>query len=505
MDPESQKGKERVKAYNKITLENEKYSIKIKTTTENSIYICIIFENNVNKIFETTKLYEEIKKDQVYFEDYHPDEIYDEIVDLISKDSVELEKKDETIIYNIILPFKKRKTLNFILENSVQNIGYNYFNKILKQKDEIIKQKDEIIKEKNKIIQELNDIISNLKEKITDLTVKKVMNNEPTKPDENQNKNNKENNGKNLNFKDFNIANLTPKNKLKCNSYVYAILQLQDGRLASSSNDGSISIYNKDTFEVELKINEHKESIYDLIQLKNGNIVSCSYYDKKVNIYQLTENNNYNLLSQMDVDYPRKLLELENNEIVLLLQQSIIVYLNINNEFSEDFNIERKQGGEFFDMIITKPEELAFIQFINLGIHGNACEIQFFDLKSRKKKESIDLKRSFNYYPSNIFCMMNERHLCVGGTDKITIIDINKKTIIREIENKHCYYYSLYKLNDNILLAGNDKNLEQWKISQNNLELISEKEKAHQSTIYEIIKFGGLIVTCSYDQSIKIW
>ena len=55
MDPESQKGKERVKAYNKITLENEKYSIKIKTTTENSIYICIIFENNVNKIFETTK------------------------------------------------------------------------------------------------------------------------------------------------------------------------------------------------------------------------------------------------------------------------------------------------------------------------------------------------------------------------------------------------------------------------------------------------------------------
>ena len=505
MDPESQKGKKRTKAYNKTTLENEKYNIKIKTTTESSIYISIMFENNANKIFETTKLYDEIKKEQIYFEDYHPDEIYDEIVDLISKDSVELEKKDETIIYNIILPFKKRKTLNFILENSVQNIGYNYFNKILKEKDEIIKQKDEIIKEKNIIIQELNNIISNLKEKIDEPTVKKVMNNKPTKPEENQNKNNKENNDKNLNFKDFNIANLTPKNKLKSNSYVYAILQLQDGRLASSSNDGSISIYNKDTFEVELKINEHKESIYDLIQLKNENIVSCSYYDKKVNIYQLTENNNYNLLSQMDVDYPRKLLELENNEIVLLLNQSIIVYLNINNEFSEDFNIERKQGGEFFDMIITKPEELVYIQFINLGTHGNACEIQFFDLKSRKKKESIDLKRSFNYHPSNIFCMMNERHLCVGGTDKITIIDINKKNIIREIENKGSYYYSLYKLNDNILLVGNNKNLEQWKISQNNLELISEKEKAHQSTIYEIIKFGGLIVTCSYDQSIKIW
>ena len=482
METQIQNGKERTKAYNK-THENEKFNITIKNTIENSIYISIIFDNNPNKIFETIKLYDEIKKEQVYFEDYQPDEIYDEIVDLISKDSFELEIKDENIIYNIILPFKKKKTLNFILENSVQNMDNNNIYKILKQKDEIIKQKDEIIKEKNIIIQELNGIISNLKEKIAELTSKTTANNEPNEPEKIKKKNNKENNNKNSNFKEFNIVNLTPKNKLKSNSYVYAVLQLQDGRLASSANDGSISIYNKETFEVDLQIIEHKESIYDLIQLKNENIVSCSYYDKRVNIYQLTENNNYNLLSQIEVDYPKKIIELENNEIVLLLKDSIFVYLNINNEFNEDFNIERKKDGEFFDLIITKPEELAFIQFINLGVHGNFCEIQFFDLKSRKLKESIDLKRSFNYIPSNILCMMNERFLCVGGTDKITIIDINQKSIKREIENKGCYYYSLYKLNDNILLAGNDKNIEQWKITQNNLELISKKKK-HTKALY---------------------
>ena len=39
-------------------------------------------------------------------------------------------------------------------------------------------------------------------------------------------------------------------------------------------------IYNNETFNVEITIKEHKESIYDLIQLKKEILVSC-YYDKK--------------------------------------------------------------------------------------------------------------------------------------------------------------------------------------------------------------------------------
>ena len=383
----------------------------------------------------------------------------------------------------------------------------------MKQKDEIIRQKDEIIKEQNKIIQEKNDIISNLKEKINELNGKELKNNNDIEKKEKekivQNKNNKdEKNNDNIIFQDFNIINLTPKNKLMNNGYVYAILQLQDGRLASAGNDGSINIYNNETFNVELTINEHKGSIYDLIQLKNEILVSCSYYDKKMNMYQL-ENNNYKLLSQIDVDMPKKLIELENGEMGLIVSDSIIFYLILNNKFDEDFNIERKLHngiyyGEYFDMIAIKPGELAICEFINLGTGGNSSEILFFELKSRKLKESININRSFNYHPSNVLCMMNERCLCVGGSDKITIIDVNQKSIIREIEDKGSIY-ALYKLNDNILLSGNYMNITQWKITQNNLELISKKEKAHQSTIYEIIKFGKLIVSCSYDKSIKIW
>ena len=63
------------------------------------------------------------------------------------------------------------------------------------------------------------------------------------------------------------------------------------------------------------------------------------------------------------------------------------------------------------------------------------------------------------------------KDICIGGSDKITIIDVNQKSIIRGIEDKMSIY-ALCKLNDNILLSRNYMNITQWKITQNNLELI---------------------------------
>ena len=481
--------KEQNAQYNK-TLENEKYNLTIKIKDENSIYISIIFENT-NKTYEDSKLYYYIKKEQPYFEEYSLEEIYDELSELISKNNVEINKKEEQIYYSIILSSKKRKTLDFVLETH-QSMDYSLFLKIIKQKDDIIKEKDEIIKEKN-------SIISDLKERISRLTGTKNIDGN-TNEEQNENNNN---NDYNQIFKDFNIVNLTPKYKLSDhgNKEIYTILQLKDGRLASGGNDGVINIYNKETFKPEFTIFEHSNSIWDLIQLKNGNLVSCSYNDKKMNLYQLLENNKYKLLSQINVgndNSPRKIVELENDEIGLVAENSILFYLNINNKLDEDFNIKQNQNeiGNYRYMISVKPGELV--------ISGDADKIQFFELNSRKLKEIININRDIRWSPDNLLCMMNERCLCVGGANKITLIDVYQKSIIREIEDKGAHY-CLYKLNDNILLTGNNCDITQWKISQTNLELISKKEKAHQSSIREIIRFNKFIISCSDDHSIKIW
>ena len=304
-------------------------------------------------------------------------------------------------------------------------------------------------------------------------------------------------------FEDFNIVNKTPKYKLTNhgNNGIYTIIKLQDGRLVQGGNDGSIIIYNQKTFEPEMTIKEHSKSVYDIIQSKNGNLISCSSDDKMVNEYKMNENNTYKLISQANAgkdSYPRQILELENGEIGLVAQNLIIFYLNVNNKLDVDFNLkyDDNQIGSYYEMISAKPGELVF--------SGVKDKIQFFDLKSRKLKEIININRYIHWSPSNLLCMMNERCLCVGGKDKITIIDVYNKSVIREIQETGVHK-CLLKVNDNILLTGKDGDITQWKINENNLTFICKKEKAHQNEIREIIRFNDLIISCSDDYSIKVW
>ncbi len=80
-----------------------------------------------------------------------------------------------------------------------------------------------------------------------------------------------------------------------------------------------------------------------------------------MNLYQLLENNKYKLLSLGNVgqeNNPRRIVDFENGEIGLVANNHIFFYLNINNNFDEDFKIETKDIGSYYNMIPIKPEEL---------------------------------------------------------------------------------------------------------------------------------------------------
>ena len=100
--------KERNETYKKTSENNENYSLNISIKDNDSIYISVSFEGD-NKSYEDMKSYEDIKKQQTYFEDYSLEEIFDEITDLISKNSFEFNKNNKK--YYLILYFllKKRK------------------------------------------------------------------------------------------------------------------------------------------------------------------------------------------------------------------------------------------------------------------------------------------------------------------------------------------------------------------------------------------------------------
>ena len=57
-----------------------------------------------------------------------------------------------------------------------------------------------------------------------------------------------------------------------------------------------------------------------------------------------------------------------------------------------------------------------------------------------------------------------------------------------------------------ILTGDENGRIIQWQIENDNLKLISKKENAHDNRIYTLTKLdNGLVLSGSYDNSVKIW
>ena len=85
----------------------------------------------------------------------------------------------------------------------------------------------------------------------------------------------------------------------------------------------------------------------------------------------------------------------------------------------------------------------------------------------------------------------------------IYFINLNDYSIYYELKNIN--FWSFLKLDDDIIITGNENDIIKWKFKDNKLIFISKYENAHQKSIRSIIKFDNYILTCSEDKTIKIW
>ena len=122
---------------------------------------------------------------------------------------------------------------------------------------------------------------------------------------------------KNMNkdiYDNFIIGDKEPKETLKYHTdYVYCSTVLKDGRFVTGSADNSIIIYNNKTFKPDLTIKEHKYPVTCVIQLNSGELVSCSN-DKTIKLYNINENE-YKVIQTLNEhkDWVNKIIELKIN------------------------------------------------------------------------------------------------------------------------------------------------------------------------------------------------
>ena len=189
-----------------------------------------------------------------------------------------------------------------------------------------------------------------------------------------------------------------------------------------------------------------------------------------------------------------KIIELKNKTLVSCSDDcSIIFYIKDNIQYKTDYQIST--NGYCSNIIQTKDNEICYYEY-------NNNRIFFYDLLERKVKVSIS-----KIITSNMI-MITKDLLLITGCDKISIININNYKLLRIIDVPGAdWIRGVCMLNQNMLLTGdNAKIIRQWRIEDDNLILVSKKEKAHDLDINVLLNLGnGHIASGSYDNTIKIW
>ena len=331
-----------------IKFEEQKYICKIQNIDDELIGVSVFLLNSL--LYKGNIHLESIREQIITFYNYNIKEIYEEIYQLNFDDfSLTKEFNKYKLKIKFIILKKEINLLIDLIENKDIKIPNNdiidYYENIIKEKNNTISELKEIIKFKDEKIESLEEQLKNINKKVEKTIEKK-------------------NNTPNYDlYNDFNIKLKNPIHKLNIHtSKIVCLSVLNDGRLVSGSNDYSIIIYNKITYRPDIIIKEHSGGVNCITQLNSGILVSCSD-DKTIKLFKIKEKE-YEILQTLDYhsDKVYKIVELKNKYLTSCSEDaSIIFYFKDNFEYIKDYKIST--NGASYSIIQTKENEICYSEY----------------------------------------------------------------------------------------------------------------------------------------------
>ncbi len=131
----------------------------------------------------------------------------------------------------------------------------------------------------------------------------------------------------------------------------------------------------------------------------------------------------------------------------------------------------------------------------------------FFDLIEKKIKASISNISKRNY-TDEWFMMINKELMVIPGENVLSIVNVIEYKINRVIKvPDSSWIFGICMLSKNMFLTGErTRTIRQWKIEDDNIVLISKKDKTHDGDINYLLNLtDGHIASGSDGGIIKIW
>ena len=299
---------------------------------------------------------------------------------------------------------------------------------------------------------------------------------------------------------------------------VIALLSLRDGRLASSSEDYSINIYNpKKNFhcDVTIKVNSPAMS---MCQLENGDIVTTNEYSREIHIWEISEHSYKLVFTIPNKPDTVQVIPISHGRFATRTRIDIFIWKG-TRKYTEIPLIELLSHLDITETTVL-DDPFEYYSFIEV-LHDDPCEYySFIEVPSKDLLISSESRSRITIWSTNTYqllstitdvdcfsegglCLLSDKKVLVEGDYCCYVINIETGVIEYSIDNEDNWTKGVM-LGDNTIVCGNKDSMFTLNVVSHNIMqiplLMSTKKKS--GSIRDIIKLNDDTVACSIGSTI---
>ena len=376
-----------------------------------------------------------------------------------------------------------------LLEND-KNINFQILNNLDKNIEKNYEKLNIFNIDLNNQIKNLNDIILNI-ENLNNSNINLNENNNNIK-----NNNNTKSNDK-FKIENFNIYKNINTNK----SEILCLQKLEDGRFASSDTNSNIIIYNNETFEPEINIENNSGKITYFIQLNNKNIVAAFYNFKfsTLKIIKIINKKDFEIIQNIQKPHSKlifNLIQLKENNFISFSWDNSFKFWSLNNKNNLfKSTLTKKENNPLYNAIQTKENELLYEI-------PDSSTIIFFDLNKNEKITTLNNLNLINFFYGKRMEKLNDKEIILAGNKIIYLIDVINYQILNKIETNDINVCIINIKNETFLSSSNNGIITQYKIQNRKFIKESLKNFKFENNINSMIFLDNKIIIGKNDITI---
>ena len=278
--------------------------------------------------------------------------------------------------------------------------------------------------------------------------------------------------------------------------YINSLALFSCGDFVIVSNDKSIRIYNSNYIIISHLPNAHINCIKDVVIKSENSFITCSFQIIKIWSYNNKKTNNIKIILLGEI----KNAHFACIEKIFFSHETI--YSCGNDKRLKIWNEIEKNKYQCITILQHEENINSLIQLDDKNLLISSGDYGTFFWNSNNYSKICCIENAPCLYNHSLKRFDNDR-IIVGGENKIVIISLSGKKIIKEIENDWESFGILPLKKYNVFLTCGFRNIVIFNYDDYNILQI--EENAHNDIITNLEELSESIISHSEDKSVKIW